>query len=229
MARIKFTALVQSIQGTIAGTTFQRNAYGFTVKSKPNMVRPTRIRQNLRKKVLADYSREWGSLTQTQRDEWISYAASFPIPSRLNPASDLNGYNYFCRYHNLVNQGGNSILLTNPGTTQASFSYTAGDLILDTGQLSYEGSMSVGSGTWRGFLYATTIIPPGQAFIQKTPRFITDASVSSSYFFDMTPAYESVFGYQPVVGDIIGLRVVFLRTDNAQMVEFSTVQNEVIL
>src|SRR5690606_31037464 len=101
MARIKYTALVESIRGSIQGTTFQRNAYGYTVKGKPNMVNPNTNLQSASKRNMSGIAQAWSSLSDSDRNAWDTWAATNPVPSRLNPDANLTGFAQFTRWHNI--------------------------------------------------------------------------------------------------------------------------------
>jgi hypothetical protein len=228
MARIKYTALVESIRGSIQGTTFQRNAYGYTVKGKPNMVNPNTLLQVYSKQSFSFITKQWRALTETNRSQWEAYAASFPIPARLNPDSNLNGFNYFVKYHSIRNQDGVNFILSNPGNTQETIDFEGGDLILGGGAIAYEGSASNSGGTWRIYLYSTQAIPFGQEYIRNTPKFINYDAISPSFSVDMTAQFTALYGQLPAVGEWLGLKVILIRTDNAQMIEFTPFQQEII-
>lgn len=226
MARIKFSALVESIQGSIAGTTFQRNAYGFSVKSKPNMIRPNKARQNASKNRFSSLTKQWGGMTQSQRNAWITYASSFPVPSRLNPDSNLNGFNYFVKYHNLRFTAGSSGIVTSPGATQATIDYSVGDMINTGSSLFYEGDCTVSSGSFILAVYLTPEVPAGKVFVPTTPRFIRASPISAdAYSVDLGANYEALFNALPTIGSNIGIKVVIFGSSTGQ---FQVVSNTLI-
>jgi hypothetical protein len=228
-ARIKYTALVESISGSIQGTTFQRNAYGYTVKAKPNMVNPNRLKQTQRKASFSNQVRLWRTLSETDRAAWQAYAENFPTPTRLNPDSNLNGFNLFVKWHSTFNQGGNFAFLEDPGTTQDTLTYSPGDLIRSGGALIFEGGVTNTATDWLIYVYATPVIPFGQEWIKVTPRFMSSGTISAnSYSVNFADAYASQFGSLPVIGEWIGVKIVFIRESNAQIAEFPAIQMEVI-
>ena len=76
MARIIYSALVTQIKGSVGGTTFQSNAYGFTIKNKASVVKPRTMLQERSKKFFASATGAWRKLSQTNRDTWVSWAAA---------------------------------------------------------------------------------------------------------------------------------------------------------
>ena len=97
MARIIYSGLIESIRGSIAGTTFQANAYGYTIKKKPNIINPNTASQNLRKSYLAKAVRQWRSFIQATRDSWDTFASTYPQYSQHNPSAQLSGYAVFTK------------------------------------------------------------------------------------------------------------------------------------
>jgi hypothetical protein len=230
MARIIYSALVESIAGSIKGTTFQRNAYGYTVKGKPNMVNPSRLSQQLNKLHFAANARKWRTITDTNRTQWQSYADAFPIPTRLNPASNLSGFDYFLKYHNWVSLTDPSVLLANPGTTQNAFEIDQIEIILSGGSLFVEVAMIDSDSTMRMLAFLTSPIPMGREFINITPRFVGNANeTSGSFTANCSTRYVEHFGTLPSVGKWLGLKLVFYRSNNAQMILVTPTQVEVIL
>jgi hypothetical protein len=227
MARIIYSALVQSINGSIQGTTFQRNAYGNTVKAKPSMVKPARFKQQNRKNTFSQASQAWKGLTQAQRDQWITYATTYPRPSRLNPNSYLNGFNYFVmanQFYRLYAIGG--IIAAPTGAQGAVTSFNI-ELVRTGIFLQIEiTDVTVGS-NWNALIYLTRPLGDGQEAVQPTPIYmrqvvlfgISGGSVQNEYF--------EQFGILPNVGDWLGLRVVLQKSDNGQVLELPITQIQI--
>lgn len=224
MARIIYSALVESIRGSIQGTTFQRSAYGYTAKAKPKMVNPNRFKQAGRKQSFSVQARKWRALTEPNRAAWGAYAEAFPIPSRLNPDSYLNAFNLFAKYHNLFNQLNNSATLADPGTTQASVEFLDPDIFVDGDDLIFEGTLTFDEGDWQAYVYCTNPIPYGQEFIKTTPRCLGSGAANPSFSINIASRFIDQFGALPVVGDWLGVRMVYIRTDAGQFIEVPAVQ-----
>lgn len=228
MARIKYTALVESIAGSIQGTTFQRNAYGHTVKAKPAMVNPNRYNQQLRKSNFAEMARAWRELTEADRATWFARAEAYPIPTRLNPDSYLNGFDYFMKWHAIANSSAFSGILADAGTGLATFALATPQLNLVGGtDLFMETIVTSDETDWQATVYATPPIPMGQEFIKFTPRWMAigdPIAVGEVHFADQ---YEIQFGRLPVVGEWIGITLKFFRETVGQIVEYSPLQYQV--
>jgi hypothetical protein len=216
MARIIYSALVESIRGSIQGTTFQRNAYGFTVKGKPNMVNPNTTRQNARKRTFSGASQAWRTLTDGERAAWDAYANAFPIPSRKNPDAYLSGLAAFTRWHGVRWQE-NSVVLADPAGAQGTAVLDQVELILSGGDLFVSAPNDITEGPWRVFIYLSRPLQPTQAFIKSWQRYIIAFDSESASDVDITTPYQTIFGTLPIVGDLVGVQVVFLNTTNGQI------------
>jgi hypothetical protein len=99
MARVTYGSFVTEINGSIGGTTFQRNAHGFTAKNKPNMVRPWTDYQKNMQNVLSQCISAWRNITVSERSAWESWATGNPQYSKHNPSRRLSGYSCFVKWH----------------------------------------------------------------------------------------------------------------------------------
>ncbi|MFA5386716.1 MAG: hypothetical protein WC297_03565, partial [Candidatus Paceibacterota bacterium] len=150
MARVKFSGLVTEIRGSVGGTTFQSNAYGWTIKNKANMIRPNSQLQQLPKTIMARVTSGWSALTVAQRATIDSWAAIYPQYSKHNPDSILSGFAVWVRYWLVM-------LTSDPSTALVPFvsplapptidSMTVhGSLIADV--LSLDATFVIGDASW---------------------------------------------------------------------------------
>jgi hypothetical protein len=216
MARIIYSALVESISGSIKGTTFQRNAYGFTVKGKPNMVNPNTPRQNRRKRTFSNAAQAWRDLSSGNRSAWDAYANAFPIPSRKNPSAYLSGLAAFTRWHGVMFQR-NSTVLANPAGAQGTAAVDQVDLIRSGANFFVSVANDITNGPWFVFVYLSRPLQPTQAFVKSWQRYITSFDSESASDVNITSLYTTIFGVLPVVGDLLGVQIVFLNTTNGQV------------
>lgn len=216
MARIKFTALVESIRGTIAGTTFQRNAYGYTVKAKPNMVNPNTSYQSTRKAAFQAAQNAWKALTDTERGYWDTYAATYPTPSQHNPAAYLSGYALFVRWHAIEFQSTMNVL-TNPSGAQGSLVFSEYELIRSGAILEQNIATTSISEDWDLFFYMSQALAPTKIYNKSFTRFIARIAATGWDTEDIATPYSGRFGQLLNVGDICAVDLTFKRTDNAQV------------
>lgn len=207
MARIKYTAIVDNIRGSIGGTTFQRNAYGYTIKSKPNMVNPNTSKQIRQKALFSGVVSEWSKLSAATRTAWENYANAYPEPSRLNPASNIDGYAMFVKWaNNRTLYGANFVntLAVAPLTvilSTNSISFSAGIAEVDIN----EGGGSGVNLTYTVFMSRS--LKATESFNPNKLRYITTTSGIAGGTAVITAAYLAVFGIQIAVGQRIAIQI----------------------
>ncbi len=216
MARIKYGALVTSIHGSIQGTTFQRNAYGFTVKGKPNMVSPNSADQNRAKARFSAANQIWRTLSDTDREAWNTYANTYPIPSRLNPDAYLSGLAAFIRWAGVASQN-NLAPLSNPAGVQGVAILNTVTLVRDGFNFNVVIDATLTEGPWVVFIYLSRVLKPTQRFRKSWTRFIQAATDDLLPTIAVTVPYNVKFGSVPEVGDPVATQIVLLNTTNGQV------------
>jgi hypothetical protein len=216
-ARIKYTALVDNIRGSIQGTTFQRNAYGYTVKGKPAMVNPNTNRQRSRKQTFSIAAQAWRTISDADRAAWEAYAETFPIPSRLNPDAYLNGFAAFTRWHGVAKLSNPFAVLADPAGAQGTILVDGLELKTDGVDLQYLDASIETEGPFNVQLFLSRPISATQRFVKSWTRFIVDEPVTPGIDIAITTQYLAIFGKLPAVGDLIGARQVFYNTTNGQI------------
>lgn len=123
MARIIYGSIVTNIRGSVGGTTFQKNAYGFTVKNKPNIIKPNTFDQQTSKSIIAFLTTQWTLSSDSFRTQWNTYAAMFPQFSKHNPSAVLSGFAVYLKrnYYALLNHGITSPFIITPSLLPVSF------------------------------------------------------------------------------------------------------------
>jgi hypothetical protein len=218
MARIIYSGLVTSIRGSIGGTTFQNNAYGFTVKNKANMVKPNTVPQNLSKLVFSLAVKAWGQLTTANRANWNSWAATYPQFAKNNPSSVLSGFAVFVKvYANMLIGFG----LAQTPTANPFFTLTALDTVTfvlhnTAGVLTLNQTWVTNDGSWNTNLYLSRPFGDSQNFSGTSPKFIV-ASDSTTIGLNITAAYTAAFGALPAVGSVVFIDVQLYNTANGQV------------
>lgn len=97
MARVKFGVAVADMRGSIAGSTFSSGTYGAYVRRKATPTNPNTVKQGNVRAAFASISSSWRTLTEAQRETWITQAPNY---TRLNSFGDnvpLTGQALFMR------------------------------------------------------------------------------------------------------------------------------------
>lgn len=228
MARIKYSAIVDTINGSINGTTFQRNRYGSTVKGKPAMVRPSSLFQQQQKQLMTRVAQSWRTLTELQRQDWIAFAEANPKPSRLNPDAYLNGYNFFGAYHRYRSLY-DSTILTSPSLTLEEIGTVTIDMYTDGVDLFSRFQNADFSGSWIILMFYTGVIPFGREFINTTPRYLIGRPFNADEYTDVSTEYKNKIGSYPTVGQYVGVKYVRLCLTTGQFTVTTPYQTEVLL
>lgn len=98
--------MIDSIKGKIGGTSFQLGYAGNIVKTKqkaklstvPKLV----TRHQLKKSIYTFVSQQWRGLTDTQRTDWGTAAASFPATNRFGDVYTPSGYQLFMQFNTIA-------------------------------------------------------------------------------------------------------------------------------
>ena len=214
MAIVKFTAIVDEIRGSIGGTTFQRNAYGWSIKRKPNIIRPNTLRQQVSKTSFGSITRYWSTLSQVNRDSWDTYASTYPIPSIKNPSVDITGFSYFVKYHLIKFTTGSRSFLDNATTAAGSLTFTSFVLEsnnLDWFQLVFDYVSS--SDLFISLFFLSPPLEDSRVVPRLTPLYIDSSlptsSVSTARTVDISLAatYDDLYNTLPVVGSSVVVRI----------------------
>ena len=222
MARIKYGALIESISGSIGGTTFQTNRYGFSIRSKPAASKPNSPSQNVRKSTMSTVQQAWIALSDSERSSWNTYASTFPRATRKNINSNLNGFNYFTAYH-LIRQLANGTIVANPSGAQQTQSFDGTFIIEDSGVLTWDEDVTLSGGNWNAFLFMSRPVTATTQARKNRLRFIIARDDTASFEQVFTSNYVALFDVVPELDDVVFVQTLWLNKGNGQFFE-STIQ-----
>lgn len=221
MARIKFGSLVTSIRGSVGGSTFQKNRYGYTIKNKSNQVSPRNVSQRRRQARFYSAMQKWISLSNAQRQQWGNYAITYPVQSINNPDSYLNGYNYFCQYHLYLSMINQQSILSDPNGTRFQITTDQQGLVLSGGDLNFFVAGSYNITDFYVIIELTNVLPDSHSFVQQTPYFIDsyDRSVSTNQ--NIQTAYYNKYQITPQQGQRVGAKIVYVNKFAGQLAVYN--------
>jgi hypothetical protein len=111
MARIIYSALITELSGSIAGVTFQNNASGHIVRTKPNNPVNPSYCQQLQLSAVSRLVNIYSTLTIDQKTDWRTLALNHPNVGPFGTIKQLNGYQMFLSCNlNLLTCNQNPIL-----------------------------------------------------------------------------------------------------------------------
>ncbi len=222
MARIIFSGLINSINGSIGGTTFQRNRYGFTIKNKPRISNPNSVAQLRQQRQFQSVIQTWKTLSPADISTWNIYSETFPTPTRLNPNANQTGFNLFIR-HAISNPFRVVSPLRRTLLNAYDFDQLSGGVIVHNsdGRLIYSQNYQGSVGRYTIVLYMTNSHP----FTRK-PRpneFKSVGSILSSNYseIDVTDRYREIFGILPAVNQTVSFFARAVGREIAQIITFN--------
>lgn len=228
MARIIYSGLVTSIRGSVGGTTFQNNAYGFTIKNKANMIIPNSPQQELRKLIFSLATKAWATLSDAERSNWETYANSFPQFAKNNPSAQLSGFAVFVKWHaaHFLGAGLGAPIDTTPVLVAVPLDTVTLTLTNAAGVLTLGQAWVIADETWDVNYFISRPFQPSQNFSGSSPKFLagrTNADASTV----ITSAYLALYGVLPSVGQAVNIGVQ-LYVDSGGKVLATSVQRVVV-
>lgn len=206
MARIIYSGLVTSIRGSIGGTTFQNNAYGFTIKNKANMIRPNSIDQEVRKIIFSSAVKNWSSMSQTFRDNWNTFASTFPQFSKHNVSSVLSGFAVFVKWHTAfyLGFGDYSFIDGIPSVAPVAMDSASITIVNAASVLTLNSTWAIGDESWNVNIFISRGFSAAQNFVGTSPKFIKKVtSIDAATV--ITTQYIAKYGSLPTVGSILNV------------------------
>ncbi len=222
MARIIYSGIVSTINGSIGGTTFQRNAFGSTVKKKSHQVRKLTPNQQQVKAALVYLSTAWGSLSNAQRATWVSYATNFPQYTRLNPASAINGRSVYMKRNMFTRLNWYSPVSSVTSNAQLTLPTNTITAQINSGSGNHLEVLCSDAPTGAGYSFDYFVsgrVSESQFVSESLTRWmISDQSTHLSLEDpeDIDDAYQSQFGYRPADGDFVLASVNITNALNGQ-------------
>jgi len=218
MARIIYSGLVTEIKGSIGGTTFQSNAYGYTVKNKARQKKPKTTLQNRQKIIMASASQGWRGLSDAQRALWDAWAASNPQYAKNNPSAELSGFAVFARWHAQAFTGGRELynFITAPSYTIASVDAVDYTLTYDDPSLNLEFEWSADADNLYANIFISQPFKNTVNFPGSRVRYLL-RTTNNSTTIDIAATYATLFGALPAVGESVFIDNVQYNQDNGMV------------
>lgn len=200
---LKLGPLAVSVAGSIGGMTVQRGATGATARAKPIPTQRQLRAGSTARQVLASAVRAWGGLSPAQREAWDEFAANVPWFNRFGDPVAGTGYRAFMRINSAAYLSRHEAALVppllDPPSTWASV-LPAG-LAVQQKQGSNDLSVvsidpTVDADTELA-VFAGAPQSPGRRSPANWLRFLCMVKPGESLPFNLSPAYDDVFGKLP--------------------------------
>lgn len=167
MALVKYGGLAQDVRGSQNGLTYSRNKGGAYVRQKVSPVQPVSSFASLSRAIFAALAQRWAvTLTQSQREAWIAFAATHTFVNVFGDAITLSGIAMYMSVNRAVGQVGGAYI-DDPPDTFAVPSVVSSTIVvaLSGGVVSAMTQNTVVSEALTGdqgvYIFATPPLPPG--------------------------------------------------------------------
>lgn len=220
MARVNYGGLVTEFNGSIGGTVFQKNKYGYTAKNTPNMKRPNSQSVFSVQRILNTVTQSWSDLSPEDRLAFETYAATYPQFSKHNPTAILSGYAIYVKWQcTRLNVG--LPLGAVPPSLSVVFPSIAPVIENESSTLSIFLNLASPESN---AAYGIYLSPPVRASLNYPPSScrLLGYMITTSEGPDFTAKVISIFGALPAVGKTLFLKVVpfGLVTPQVQSAQF---------
>lgn len=193
-AKVKFTAIVAELRGTLNGNVFSRNSSGAYIRNKVTPVNPnTSFQSNVR----ADFttvSQAWRDLSAAERDSWNQGVVAFSHTNIFGDNVPLSGFGLHQQLNlNLLAIGAS--VITAPPLPGAVFNFTSSSLAAANGAqtitLTYDPAIPA---TETVIIKATAALSAGKSFVKSELRQIDTIVAADVSPFSSETEYIAKFG-----------------------------------
>ena len=202
MAKIVTGGGVAAISGKLGGAVFASNKGGAYMRAFTKPTNPKTSYQEDARDSLAQYSNEWRTLTDEQRESWAAWAATHPIVDRLGASRNLTGSQAYVKINANRDLAGdattNSTVPSDPSFVQAIVDVNA-PIVADVSDSFMR--FSLGSGAANAqvlFVYITPALSAGvnASFGQERllPAITLDAGMVAAGVVEIDTAWIARFG-----------------------------------
>lgn len=198
MAKFTPGAIISEIRGTIASTTFSKNAAGAIIRNRVKPINRNSNAQNIQRQIFATISSAWRGLTQVQRNSWIEATPDFPYQDSLGQTKQLTG----AQLHQKLNLNrlliGEAMIPTAP--PQTSFpEFNIGAVAATTSTFTVTFTPDPVPAGFALMVYATRPLSAGIDFVSKSDfrliQFLDPADASpADIFTDYTAKVSALTG-----------------------------------
>lgn len=216
--KVNFGAVATDGRGKIKGIVYSKNKSGSYVRGKVTPANPRTVHQSLVRASFAANAQAWGgTLTQSDRDQWVAYAASYPRQDIFGNSIQLSGMNMFIALNAVLQNLALTPVATPPLNnivTPVPTNYSTLSVIAGVPNLQFDQTAAQVDGDDKYYLFAAAPLPPGRKAQKSDFRFLTALAPGVAAFpiiTDISTVYIARFGPWQV-GQRIAILVGTVRT-----------------
>lgn len=191
MAKFTPGAIISEIRGTIASTTFSKNAAGAIIRNRVVPINRNSTAQANQRQVFSNISSAWRGLTDAQRNSWIAAAPDFPYQDSLGQTKFLSGAQLYEKLNLNLNVIGEESISTAP--SQTSFpSIDLGTITVTDAAFTAAFTPDPVPAGFAAVFYATRPLSAGKSFVNKSDfKFVQFEDPAAASPADLFAAYEA--------------------------------------
>lgn len=193
MARVEYSAEINELKGSIAGTTFQRNKSGTIAKKKPSLVFNPTGKQVDSQQLFNSVCKNWASVSFANKLLWATFASTYQKYNYWGVQKNLSGFNWWMHVNANRYLCGQAFTDTPPTYVTPLSCPTFKCLAVGDGLSIFFDSFPEINDYYL-FVYATPPIRSINLQSRRSLRLIAVFSPDNLYIKDITDAWESYFG-----------------------------------
>lgn len=193
MARVKYGSVITGLSGSVGGSTFQKSAFGNSLRNKPNPIKKQTPGQGNIRYYMSQLHAAWRGMTDAQRTAWDRYINFSNQSIRRDRGILMSGHALFLKYNLAKLMIGDSIItdliyISMPTfPTLAQIGSDGATMIFDVGDVYTAAQMFC-------LFKLTTPRIPSRSFSPQGLRNIP-LTYDGSGTFSIAAAYSAVFGF----------------------------------
>lgn len=211
MAKIKLTAFVAGIRGSVAGTTFSRNKGGDYVRTKVTPNNPDTAFQQARKNNLTSLAQAWRALTAAQIAAWNAAVEGFKTTDIFGDLKTPSGEQLYMRLNMNLALVGTAAISDPPAPAEveapSSFSI---DMDVSDAEVNANFAPTVPA-DHKAIVRFTPQFSPGISNFKNKLRNLTTMAAATTSPQNLNNEWTGRFGTL-VAGQKIGAEILFVNT-----------------
>lgn len=201
MARIKFGALVTSIEGKIGGHTISRTQGGFCMKAGSELSKTIKSTAPAGTVIIPSLQNEWTNTSTRTRQSWSAFSKFCHLRQKHNKDLGINGHQLYLKvnfYRHLYSY--NSLAI--PVFNKKDFIMHSFTISYDVSNLNLNITPSITSGIQFVILQMTPPVSPGRNNPGSAFRHLIFATTTGTVI-SIHEAYRNVFGNYDLAGKTV--------------------------
>jgi hypothetical protein len=201
MARIKYSALVSGVAGSVGGATFQNGAYGNVLRSKPrHRLSGSALQMTRRSQMMAIHT-AWRNLSDANRSAWNHFLNYSNASIRRDKSVLQTGHSLFIQYNylRLITGAG---LMSTIGYTPLKELPQIAYIFNNVGVLNVEFSTQF-TQTISWFTLHLSLPRLAHVAASSVGCRYMNVTFATGQTFNLTTAWSAIFGALPVNGDTL--------------------------